>query len=256
MKKVGLTTVFALSLIINPLVGASAYANTQQPTKLEVKASKPSCQKIRNSRNKVVCSKLPSQLRQPIVLDKNNLQTPMVRTEPQRPVVPQTSAITVIFNKNSEFDVGQKQSYSETHLLAHALFDARGNVVAPANTPVTLRITPKDKAAYIEVESLVINGRTVPVKAESWSIPGFKHTLTNSTDRVFQERATWNNVGALGGYLATGGHDENAIYMGAAIAGLAATFIGKTSPENLRLVQIPQGNIHTFSLLEPLQINQ
>lgn len=61
-------------------------------------------------------------------------------------------------------------------------------------------------------------------------------------------------LGGLGSDLVTGGNDKNAIYMGAAIASLASTVIVKTSPETMRLVRIPQGDIHTFSLLEPLQI--
>ena len=179
----------------------------------------------------------------------SNFQSPLPN---QAVTLPQTTALLVSFPNEVVADVGANESVPLTLPLAQPLFDPLGRAIVPANTPISLRIRPHEEGALLVTESIVVNGQYVPLQAQSHFIPG--QTITRATA---QQMARTNSAvyGNLSTSLAGAAGADLPTLQRAGFAGAAFGIIsGLSSPDNLRIVRIAPGSVHTLALKMPLTL--
>lgn len=162
-------------------------------------------------------------------------------------VIPQSTAITVVFPANMVIDAKKDQDYPTTLLLAQPLLDSYGNQIAAQNSPVAARIHPVKDGAQVIAESLVIQGRTVPIQATSPILPSRKVTLSSGTDEA---RGLSPTLGRVGGGLFGGfnGGDPTRFSQGAMLGSGIGAIAGLASGKSMQVVEIPQGSIYVLTL--------
>ncbi|HIK05880.1 MAG TPA: hypothetical protein IGS40_14390 [Trichormus sp. M33_DOE_039] len=184
-----------------------------------------------------------------------------VPTEPSQPQlvspetsIPQDTALIVSFPAPVTVDVGQKKDYPLTVPLASAIKDAQGNTIAPENTPVTIVLKPSDGGAKIVAQSIVINGRIVAIKASSQIIPGTTITHKRANDKAVENGSIWGRIGgSIMGFSSNGDPDQ--FDRGAMLGSAVGLISGLRSPENTRVVQIPQSSVYVLSLEAPIALS-
>ncbi|RCJ27105.1 hypothetical protein A6770_02800 [Nostoc minutum NIES-26] len=168
--------------------------------------------------------------------------------------IPQDTAVIVSFPASVTIDVGQKKDYPLTVPLANAIKDAQGNTIAAENTPVTIVLKPTDGGAKILAQSLVINGRIVSIKASSQTIPGTTITHKRANDKAVENGSIWGRIGGSTlGFLNQGDPDQ--FDRGAMLGSAVGLLAGLRSPENTRVVQIPQSSVYVLSLEAPISLS-
>lgn len=168
--------------------------------------------------------------------------------------IPLDTAIIISFPASVTVDVGQKKDYPLTLPLASAIKDNQGNVVAPENTPITIVLKPTDGGAKIIGQSLVINGRIISIKASSQMIPGTTITQVRANDKAVENGSVWGRIGGSTlGFLSQG--DPEQFDRGAMLGSAVGLLSGLRSPENTRIVQIPQSSVYVLSLEAPIQLS-
>ena len=162
-------------------------------------------------------------------------------------VIPQSTAITVVFPANMVIDAKKDQDYPTTLLLAQPLLDSYGNQIAAQNSPVAARIHPVKDGAQVIAESLVIQGRTVPIQATSPVLPSRKVTLSSGTDEA---KGLSPLGGRIGGGLFGGfnGGDPTRFSQGAMLGSGIGAIAGFASGKSMHVVEIPQGSIYVLTL--------
>jgi hypothetical protein len=172
----------------------------------------------------------------------------------QEITIPQDTAIIISFPASVTVDVGQKKEYPLTVPLASAIKDAEGNIIAPENTPVTIVLKPTEGGAKIIAQSLVINGRIVSIKAASQTIPGTTITQKRANDKAVENGSVWGRIGGSTlGFLNQG--DPEQFDRGAMLGSAVGLISGLRSPENTRVVQIPQSSVYVLSLQAPISLS-
>jgi hypothetical protein len=162
-------------------------------------------------------------------------------------VIPQSTAITVVFPANMVIDAKKDQDYPTTLLLAQPLLDSYGNQIAAQNSPVAARIHPVKDGAQVIAESLVIQGRTVPIQATSPILPSRKVTLSSGTDEA---KGLSPLGGRIGGGLFGGlnGGDPTRFSQGAMLGSGIGAIAGFASGKSMHVVEIPQGSVYVLTL--------
>jgi hypothetical protein len=162
-------------------------------------------------------------------------------------IIPQSTALTVVFPANLTIDAKKDQDYPTTLLLAQPLLDSYGNQIAAQNSPVAARIHPVKDGAQVIAESIVIQGRTVPIQATSPVLPSRKVTLTSGTDEA---RGLSPVAGRIGGGLFGGlnGGDPTRFSQGAMLGSGLGAIAGLASGKSVHVVEIPQGSIYVLTL--------
>jgi hypothetical protein len=162
-------------------------------------------------------------------------------------IIPQSTAITVVFPANMVIDAKKDQDYPTTLLLAQPLLDSYGNQIAAQNSPVAARIHPVKDGAQVIAESLVIQGRTVPIQATSPILPSRKVTLSSGTDEA---RGLSPLGGRIGGGLLGGlnSGDPTRFSQGAMLGSGIGAIAGFASGKSMQVVEIPQGSIYVLTL--------
>lgn len=179
---------------------------------------------------------------------------PQSQTVNEEISIPQDTAIIISFPAPVTVDVGQKKDYPLTVPLANAIKDAQGNTIAPENTPVTIVLKPKDAGAKIVAQSLVINGRIVSIQASSQVIPGTTITHKRANDKAVENGSVWGRIGGSTlGFLSQGDPDQ--FDRGAMLGSAVGLIAGLRSPENTRVVQIPQSSVYVLSLEAPISLS-
>ncbi|MEA5572129.1 hypothetical protein [Calothrix sp. UHCC 0171] len=168
--------------------------------------------------------------------------------------IPQDTAIIVSFPAAINVDAGQKQEFPVTVPLSSAIKDGQGNVIAPENTPVTIVLKPTKGGVKIIAQSIVVNGRIVAINASSQIIPGTTITHKRANDKAVENGAIWGRIGGSALGFVSGGDPEkfDRGAMGGSLIGLVS---GLRSPENTRIVQIPQNSVYVLSLEAPVRIS-
>ncbi len=165
----------------------------------------------------------------------------------QQITIPQTTGIVILFPSNVMVDAGRNEPYPLTVPLAQAITDTQGNVIAPQNTPVSVLLQPQDGGVKIVTQSLLIGGRIVPVEAVSPLIPGTTITHRRANDVARDNGSVWGRMMGSGfGFMSNGNPDQ--FDRGAMLGNLIGMVSGMRSPENTRVVQIPQGSVYVLSL--------
>ncbi|MBV5261722.1 hypothetical protein FLX56_25245 [Synechococcus moorigangaii CMS01] len=158
-----------------------------------------------------------------------------------------STAILVNFPSAVVVDVGQKDDYPLTLPLFQDLRSATGELLAPANTPITLRVKPHQDGAILETDSLIINGQVVNIQAQSSTmIPGRTVTQRTAQEMAKQNSAVWGNLTtSLAGAAGTNiGTQHQLGFLGAAVGILS----GIGSPDDIRIVEIPAGSVHLLQV--------
>ena len=110
------------------------------------------------------------------------------------PTIPQSTAIVVTFPSDFSFDAGDGKNYPITLRLAEPIMDNKGNLVAPANSPVDATLVPTDGDAQIIVKSLIINGKLVPVQAVSRNIPSVRITVKSRMEQAINYAQSFGTI--------------------------------------------------------------
>jgi hypothetical protein len=170
-------------------------------------------------------------------------------------VIPQSTAITVAFPAQMVIDAKNEQDYPTTLLLAQPLFDSAGNQLAPQNSPIAARIRPTKEGAQIIAESLVIQGRTVPIQASSPILPSRKVTIRSGAE---QARALSPIGGRIGGGLlgGMGGGNLNDFNTGAMLGSGLGAIAGLASEKSVHVVEISQGSVYVLTLQTPVAVSR
>ncbi|MEO0768760.1 MAG: hypothetical protein AAFY72_04905, partial [Cyanobacteria bacterium J06649_4] len=167
--------------------------------------------------------------------------------------IPAATGVVVTFLAPVAVDVNEA-AYPMTLPLTSPIYDSLGNVVAPENSPVSVMIQPGDDGARIIAQSVLINGRIMPIQAESPLIPGTTITHMRANDRAADDGATFGRIAASGFGFLNGG-DPDSFDRG----GMLGNFIGMVSgrrDEISRVVQIPQGSVFVLPLSESIRLGQ
>ncbi|BAW97044.1 hypothetical protein NIES970_19880 [[Synechococcus] sp. NIES-970] len=157
------------------------------------------------------------------------------------------TAILVNFPSAVVVDVGQKDDYPLTLPLFQDLRSPVGELLAPANTPVTLRIKPHEDGAILVTDSIIVNGQVVNLQAQSSTmIPGRTVTQRTAQEMARQNGAVWGNLStAIAGATGTNIRTQQQFgFLGAAVGILS----GMGSPDSLRIVEIPAGSVHLLQV--------
>lgn len=182
-------------------------------------------------------------LNQPANIQPTPASTPMSLAAKLTP----STAILVNFPSAVVVDVGQKDDYPLTLPLFQDLRSATGELLAPANTPITLRVKPHKDGAILVSDSLIINGQVVNIQAQSSTmIPGRTVTQRTAQEMAKQNGAVWGNLttalsGAVGSNIST---QQQFGFLGAAVGILS----GMGSPDDIRIVEIPAGSVHLLQV--------
>lgn len=145
-------------------------------------------------------------------------------------------------------------AYPMTLPLSQPIMDAQGNVIVPANSPVSVLIEPEEGSARVVAQSIVINGQVVPIQAASDLIPGRTVTHMHANDRAADEGATFSQMTANGFGFFSGG-DRTAYNQGAMLGNFLGMAAGRQD-DNSRIVQIPQGSVYVLALEEAVHISR
>jgi hypothetical protein len=176
-----------------------------------------------------------------------SVPSPQYYTASAGSVIPQSTAITVAFPANMVIDAKKDQDYPTTLFLAQPLFDSNGNQVAAQNSPVAARLHPVKDGAQVIAESLVIQGRTVPIQATSPVLPSRKVTITSGTDEAKGLSPVFGRVGG-GLFGGLNGGDPTKFSQGAMLGSGIGAIAGLASGKSVHVVEIPQGSVYVLTL--------
>jgi hypothetical protein len=168
--------------------------------------------------------------------------------------IPQSTAITVAFPANLTIDAKKEQDYPTTLILAQPLLDSYGNLLAAKGSPIAARIHPVKDGAQVIAESLVIQGRTIPIQATSPVLPSRKITLSNGNQQARELSPIGSRIGGglFGG--ATGGDFMN-FNQGAMLGSGVGAIAGLASEKSMQVVEIPQGSLYVLTLQMPVTVS-
>lgn len=160
--------------------------------------------------------------------------------------IPKNTAIVIKILENHQLDAGQNKHYSTTFLLASPILNNNGYVIVPSNSPVQGKIITGEGKAEIVVESLVINGKVVPVNTQSVTITGTKVTTVSRTQKAQKisnglSRFASSVVGVFGG-------NSDEIIQGGFGGNATGILAGVLSPDQVSVVQINQGSTYVLTL--------
>lgn len=169
--------------------------------------------------------------------------------------ISQDTAIIISFPAPVTVDAGQKKEYPLTLPLSSAIKDDQGNIIIPENTPVTVVLKSQEGGMKIIAQSLIINGKIVKIDASSAVIPGTTITHKRANDKAVENGAIWGRIGgSTMGFL--GGGDPDRFDRGAMLGSAVGLLSGLRSPENTRIVQIPQSSVYVLSLSAPIRVSR
>jgi hypothetical protein len=176
-----------------------------------------------------------------------NQPTVSPTTVNQSSTIPQSSAIIVAFPTEVTLDGGADRDYPMTLLLAQPIWDNYGNMVAPQNSPISVRLQSKAGSIQVIAESLVVKGRVVPIQASSAVIPGNTVTVTSGLEKAKENSSLGVRLGGLALGAMNGG-DAESIKQGALIGSGLGILTGLISSKEVSVVKIPQGSVYVLTL--------
>lgn len=169
--------------------------------------------------------------------------------------IPKSTAIIINFSSNVQFDAGGKESLPVILRLVEPIIDSSGNIIVPANSRVDALIVPTDKSAKIIANSLIINGKVVPIKASSQMIPSVKVTLKT---RMEQAKNYALSVGRFGPTVLVFDNesDSNDMIKSAIIAQGIGAIVGFLSPRSIDVANFVQNSEYILTLEEAITLPQ
>ncbi|MEL6353109.1 MAG: hypothetical protein AAFR58_15350 [Cyanobacteria bacterium J06627_28] len=168
-------------------------------------------------------------------------------------MIPASTGVVVTFLAPVSIDVDEA-AYPMTLPLTSPIYDSQGTVVAPENSPVSVMIQPGEGGATIQAQSVLINGRLMPIQATSPMIPGTTITHMRANDRAADDGATLGRITASGFGFLNGG-DPDSFDQGGMLGNFVGMLAGRQD-ESSRIVQIPQGSVFVLPLSESIPLGQ
>ncbi len=187
-------------------------------------------------------------------IDNSSPQTDQVNTTPanvdnsssQPFTIPSSAAILISFPNQLVVDVGQKDDYPITLPLFQEIRSASGELMIPANTPVSIKVKPHKGGAILVADSVIMNGQIMPINAQSTKIPGRTITKVTAQQMARQNGAVVGNLftSFSGAATSSVGTQQKLGFLGSGIGILS----GITSPDNIRVVEISPGTVHILKI--------
>lgn len=161
-------------------------------------------------------------------------------------ILPKSTALLVTFPQNTIVDVGQGDSAPIILPLMQDIKSSSGEIIIPANTPISLKVQPHQNGALLVAEYIILNGQKIPIEATSSMLPGKTITRRTSEEMARQRSKVFGNLAtSIGGALGVNIPDMQRAGFGGAGMGIIDGF---SSPDNIRLVEISAGSIHLLKL--------
>ncbi|PZD75181.1 hypothetical protein C1752_00339 [Acaryochloris thomasi RCC1774] len=177
--------------------------------------------------------------------------------------LPVSTAVVVTFCSPVRFDSKQKEPFPVTAVLSHPITDRAGTVVAPMRSLANLQIQPKRRMVKMQVSSLIVNGRLVPIQTSPLAIPVLSRAHPDSQNSFFDsssvptEGAALNVVNNLQGWVSDqgliSGGVSDLLGVGLSVAsGITSAF---HSPQGKKISELPSGVSLIFALDTPVMLS-
>ena len=173
-------------------------------------------------------------------------------------LIPEKSAIIVSFPSEISLDPNRKDNFPISLPLVHPILDSDGNVVIPEKSLVSAQIKRMKGGDVIEVTSLVVGGRIIPIHATGLMLPVqqkpedytnqtipspgvINNTLTNLSNYQLSSTVLNQTTNNLNTYIGLG----------------LALFSGLTAPTPKKMparVSIPQGTVYILAFASSVEI--
>ena len=161
-------------------------------------------------------------------------------------ILPQSTALLVTFTQNTVVDVGQGDSAPIILPLMQDIKSRSGDILIPANTPISLKVQPYGDGALLVAESIILNGQIIPINATSSMLPGRTITVRTAEEMARQGSKVYGNLAtSVGGALGVNiPNMQRGTFFGSAVG----IVTGLSSPDNVRVVEIGAGSVHILKL--------
>jgi hypothetical protein len=171
----------------------------------------------------------------------------------QTVILPKSTALLVTFPQNTIIDVGQGDSVPIILPLMQEIKSSSGDVIIPANTPISIKVKPYGDGALLVADSIIVNGQIIPIVASSSMLPGKTITTRTAEEMARQGSKVFGNLAtSIAGAVDADLQDiQKGGFFGAAF-GIAK---GLSSPDNIRVVEINAGTAHLLKLQSSQQLS-
>jgi hypothetical protein len=169
---------------------------------------------------------------QPLPRTSQPRSTTSSRTIDQRPpnvLLPAGTQLTLRYPNPNEVRLKNKPERQDVLLLQGGITDKEGNYIIPPDTPIVGYFETSSRGSRFQVEAINLEGRSIPLKAESGWISG---TLDAEPKNILRD----TGIGGLGLFLLTGFTGVGLLV--GAIGGAAVGFATSPQPTTLQPDQV------------------
>lgn len=235
---IGKRTIFSLTLALSTLaITSSAQAGNQQPTTSQMSPSETA----------------PSTHSSPSPDSAQTNRNSWDSSTSIKQQIPQSAAIVAGVPRTIEFNASQEQGYPISLQLLQPLRNSKGQVAISKNAVISAQIQPTETGARLVTESIIVQGRTIPVKATSQTIPGREVKVKDRFQEAKQKQQTFGRLGhSVVGVV--GGGSGQSQKMGGLVGSAVGLVSGMTSSDEIQLVAIQQGSTFVLTLDEAIEL--
>lgn len=176
--------------------------------------------------------------------------------------LPASTAVVVKVCQPIRFDSKQKQPFPVAAVLAHPISDQSGNIIAPIRSLANLQIHPKRSMVEMQVNSVIVDGRLVPLQTTPVSIPVLSRAHPDSQNAFFDsgvptEGIALNVVNNLQGWISDQGLISNGVsdILGVGLSVASGITSATNSPRNDKISELPQRVSMIFALAAPVSMS-
>ncbi|MEO0374298.1 MAG: hypothetical protein AAF329_06620 [Cyanobacteria bacterium P01_A01_bin.17] len=177
--------------------------------------------------------------------------------------LPVSTAVVVTFCSPVRFDSKQKEPFPVTAVLSHPITDRAGTVVAPMRSLVNLQIQPKRRMVKMQVSSLIVDGRLVPIQTTQLAIPVLSRAHPDSQNSFFDssgvptEGVALNVVNNLQGWVSDQGLISGGVsdLLGVGLSVASGVTSAFHSPQGKKVSELPSGVSLIFALDTPITLS-
>ncbi|HBB33082.1 MAG TPA: hypothetical protein DDZ80_04375 [Cyanobacteria bacterium UBA8803] len=167
--------------------------------------------------------------------------------------IPKATAIVVTFPNNTQFDAGGQKSFPIVLRLAEPILDNNGNVLAPVNSRVNALLVPVDKSTQIVLQSLIIKGKIVPIKAYSQKIPGIKIRVKTRMEQAKNYALSSGRFGTVALAFNNNSNSSDMVKF-TLISQAAGAIVGFLSPRSILVTEFAQNSEYILMLEETVAL--
>ena len=188
----------------------------------------------------------------PVLAEETSIQA---ITEKPSPTETSVEAIIVTFPRDVEFDVGAKKQVSVVLHTVLPVYNNLKQVVIPAQSRVDAALVPAKKGTMIVASSLIINGKSYPLRGTlSNKIPAKKITKKSRMEQATTYSTFVSGFSPVYSSL-TGSTESQEITKNNLLIQGAGAVVGFLSPRSVLTSHIPKGSEFILHLEQPLRLN-